>query len=93
MFKGNVTTSSSTNLDISFADSSGDFATTTGDSTVGGNLAVTGTTEMNGAVTLGDAKADTIAFKGDVAADAVIACEGINTIAARGVAAVLPPQT
>merc|ERR1740121_2272254 len=72
LIKGDITASSTTQPDIDFSGAASQ-STPAGTFSVSGALVVAGASFLNGAVTLGDAKADAVLFKGDVTADSTTA--------------------
>jgi len=68
---GDLTADATENPDIDFSGSTGFFRTTSGQSTVLGALTVIGNTILDEDVTLGDAKADAILFKGDMSTSSI----------------------
>mmetsp|Transcript_105753 Transcript_105753/g.203289 ORF Transcript_105753/g.203289 Transcript_105753/m.203289 type:complete len:886 (-) Transcript_105753:84-2741(-) len=67
--KGNVVGDATENPSLDFSGSTAIFKSGTGQVTLGGNAVLSGSLQVDGDVTLGDAKADTILFKGDITAD------------------------
>lgn len=68
-FKGDIKADSTTNNVLDFSASTGAFKTTTGIATFGGTARFDAAADFRDDVTLGNQKADTITFKGDVVAD------------------------